>query len=166
MNSGCYNNDISKILLSIQAVDKKKLKQIEIKKDDIEFVYRGSNLSDDLIITSVRLKGLIGEKEIIEKKQSNFIERKKLSQPSKIKTCGSTFKNISEEKKAWTYIKKAGCENFKEGEAEISKKHCNFFVNKGNAKSSDIEKLIQKVKKKVYEKTKVNLELEIKIVGE
>ena len=166
MNSGCYNNDISKILLSIQAVDKKKLKQIEIKKDDIEFVYRGSNLSDDLIITSVRLRGLIGEKEIIEKKQSNFIERKKLSQPSKIKTCGSTFKNISEEKKAWTYIKKAGCENFKEGEAEISKKHCNFFVNKGNAKSSDIEKLIQKVKKKVYEKTKVNLELEIKIVGE
>tara|TARA_Y100000816_G_C26108278_1_gene590031 strand:+ start:970 stop:1875 length:906 start_codon:yes stop_codon:yes gene_type:complete len=166
MNSGCYNNDISKILLSIQAIDKKKLKQIEIQKDDIEFVYRGSNLSDDLIITSVRLKGLLGEKEIIEKKQSNFIERKKLSQPSKIKTCGSTFKNISEEKKAWMYIKEAGCENFKEGEAEISKKHCNFFVNKGNAKSSDIEKLIQKVKKKVYEKTKVNLELEIKIIGE
>ena len=166
MNSGCYNNDISKILLSIQAIDKKKLKQIEIQKDDIEFVYRGSNLSDDLIITSVRLKGLLGEKEFIEKKQSNFIERKKLSQPSKIKTCGSTFKNISEEKKAWMYIKEAGCENFKEGEAEISKKHCNFFVNKGNAKSSDIEKLIQKVKKKVYEKTKVNLELEIKIIGE
>ena len=166
MNSGCYNNDISKILLSIQAIDKKKLKQIEIQKDDIEFVYRGSNLSDDLIITSVRLKGLLGEKEFIEKKQSNLIERKKLSQPSKIKTCGSTFKNISEEKKAWMYIKEAGCENFKEGEAEISKKHCNFFVNKGNAKSSDIEKLIQKVKKKVYEKTKVNLELEIKIIGE
>ena len=166
MNSGCYNNDISKILLSIQAIDKKKLKQTEIQKDDIKFFYRGSNLSDDLIITSVRLKGLLGEKEIIEKKQSDFIERKKLSQPSKIKTCGSTFKNLSEEKKAWMYIKEAGCENFKEGEAEISKKHCNFFVNKGNAKSSDIEKLIQKVKKKVYEKTKVNLELEIKIVGE
>ena len=68
MNSGCYNNDISKILLSIQAIDKKKLKQIEIQKDDIEFVYRGSNLSDDLIITSVRLKGLLGEKEFIEKR--------------------------------------------------------------------------------------------------
>ena len=48
----------------------------------------------------------------------------------------------------------------------ISRKHCNFFVNNGNAKSSDIEKLIKKVKKKVVEKTGVNLELEIKIIGE
>ena len=48
----------------------------------------------------------------------------------------------------------------------ISQKHCNFFVNKGNAKSSDIEKLIKKVKKKVFEETGKSLELEIKIVGE
>ena len=63
-------------------------------------------------------------------------------------------------------IKEAGCDNFEEGDAVISKKHCNFFVNKGKAKSSDIEKLIKKVKKKVFEKTSINLELEIKIVGE
>ena len=63
-------------------------------------------------------------------------------------------------------IKKAGCEDYREGDAIISKKHCNFFVNNGNAKSSDIEKLINKVKKEVKEKTGVNLELEIKIVGE
>ena len=48
----------------------------------------------------------------------------------------------------------------------ISEKHCNFFINKGKAKSSDIENLIKKVKKKVYEKTNVNLELEIKIIGD
>ena len=47
----------------------------------------------------------------------------------------------------------------------ISKKHCNFFVNNGNAKSSDIENLIKKLKKS-YAKTGVNLELEIKIIGE
>ena len=63
-------------------------------------------------------------------------------------------------------IKESGCHLFKEGDAVISQKHCNFFVNKGNAKSLDIEKLINKVKKKVHEKTGVNLELEIKIVGE
>ena len=63
-------------------------------------------------------------------------------------------------------IKEAGCDKFTEGDAAISKKHCNFFVNKGKAKSSDIENLIKKVKSKVYEKTKINLELEIKIVGE
>ena len=89
-----------------------------------------------------------------------------MSQPSQIKTCGSTFKNLSEDKKAWKLIKEAGCEQLKEGDASISEKHCNFFVNNGNAKSSDIENLIKKVKKKVQEKTGVNLELEIKIIGE
>ena len=166
MNSGCYNNDISKILISIRAIDTNKFREIEIKKEDIDFIYRGNNLSNDLIIISAKFKGKLNKKEDIAKKQSNYIERKKLSQPSQIKTCGSTFKNISKEKKAWMLIKESGCEKFEEGEAIISEKHCNFFVNKGKAKSSDIENLIQKVKKRVYEKTKINLELEIKIIGD
>ena len=166
MNSGCYDSDISKVLISIKAIDKNRLTEIEIKKKDIEFSYRGTNLSSDLIITSVKLKGSISTKEKIEKKQTDLIERKKLSQPNQIKTCGSTFKNINKDKKAWMLIKEAGCDKLSEGGAMISQKHCNFFVNNGNAKSSDIENLIKKVKKKVYEKTGVNLELEIKIIGE
>ena len=166
MNSGCYGNDISKILISIRVIDKKKLSVIEIKKEDIKFSYRGTDLSSDLIIISAKLKGAVVEKEKIEKKQSSFIEKKKSSQPSQIKTCGSTFKNISKDKKAWMLIKEAGCEDYTEGDAMISQKHCNFFVNNGNAKSLDIENLINKVKKKVQEETGVDLELEIKIVGE
>jgi len=166
MNSGCYDNDISKVLLSIKAIHKNGLSEIEIKKEDIKFLYRGNNLPDDLIIISAKLKGTINKKNIIEKKQSDLISRKKTSQPSQIKTCGSTFKNISKDKKAWMLIKAAGCDNLKEGDAMISKKHCNFFVNNGNAKSLDIENLINKVKKKVFEKTGINLELEIKIIGE
>jgi len=166
MNSGCYDYDISQILISIRAVDKKNCKEIELKKKDINFVYRGNNLSKDLIIISAKLKGSLDKKEKIEKKQSDLVQRKKLSQPSQVKTCGSTFKNISKEKKAWMLIKESGCENYEEGDAVISKKHCNFFINKGKAKSSDIENLIKKVKNKVYEKTKINLELEIKITGE
>ena len=166
MNSGCYDNDISKVLLSIKAIHKNGLSEIEIKKEDIKFLYRGNNLPDDLIIISAKLKGTINKKNIIEKKQSDLISRKKTSQPSQIKTCGSTFKNISKDKKAWMLIKAAGCDNLKEGDAMISKKHCNFFVNNGNARSLDIENLISKVKKKVFEKTGINLELEIKIIGE
>ena len=166
MNSGCYNNDISRVLLSVKALDIEKLSEIEIKSEDISFNYRGTNLPNNLIITSVKIKSLFRKKEEIEKIQTSLIERKKKSQPSKIKTCGSTFKNFSEERKAWMLIKEAGCENFREGEASISQKHCNFFVNNGNAKSSDIENLIKKVKKKVYEKTGINLKLEIKIIGE
>ena len=63
-------------------------------------------------------------------------------------------------------IKESGCDKFYEGEAKISEKHCNFFINNGNATSSDIERLINRVKKTVNEKTGVNLELEIKIIGE
>lgn len=166
MNSGCYDNDISKILLSLKAIDKKKLIEIEIKRDDIKFLYRGTNLSDELIILSAKFKGVKGEKKKIELNQSKLIEQKKIAQPSQIKTCGSTFKNISKDKKAWMLIKEAGCEGLKEGDAVISEKHCNFFVNNGKAKSSDIENLIKKVKKQVYERTGENLELEIKIVGE
>ena len=166
MNSGCYDYDISKVLISVNVIDIKKCIEKEIKGEDIDFFYRGTDLSNDLIITSVKLKGIPKKKDEIEKRQIQFLERKKLSQPSQVKTCGSTFKNISNEKKAWKIIKESGCEEFKEGDAEISKKHCNFFINNGKAKSSDIEKLINKVKKTVNEKSGINLELEIKIIGD
>ena len=157
---------ISKILISLKAIDLSDCKEKEIRRDEIKFFYRGNNLSERLIITSAKLQGKIESKEIIEKKQKEYIDKKKLTQPSQIKTCGSTFKNVSSEKKAWQIIKETGCDKLKEGDAMISKKHCNFFVNNGKAKSSDIEKLINKVKKTVSSKTGVNLELEIKIIGD
>ena len=166
MNSGCYNSDISKSFISLKAIDKNSLSEVEIKKEDIKFAYRGTNLPNDIVIISAKLRGRIGKRDQIEKKLTDMIERKKLSQPSQIKTCGSTFKNIDNEKKAWMLIKEAGCDTFKEGDAAISAKHCNFFVNNGKAKSSDIENLIKKVKDRVYIKTGVNLELEVKIEGE
>ena len=92
-------------------------------------------------------------------------KKKKLTQPSKIKTCGSTFKN-PENKKAWKLIKDSGCAGMKVGDAKISEKHCNFFVNTGNAKSKDLEKLIYQVQNKVLNKTGINLELELQIIGE
>ncbi len=166
MNSGCYENDISKVLRSIKVIDIDECIEKEIKREEIEFYYRGTNLSNKFIITSVTMRGSLGVKEKIEKKQIDFIERKKLSQPSQVKTCGSTFKNIVNDKKAWQFIKESGCDKFKVGDAQISNKHCNFFINNGNANSSDIELLIKKVKKTVSEKTGVNLELEIKIIGD
>ena len=92
------------------------------------------------------------------------INQKKNDQPTNIKTCGSTFKN-PENKKAWELIKNSGCAGIKVGDACISEKHCNFFVNKGNAKSSDFENLIYKVKNKVLDKTGIDLQLELQIIG-
>ena len=164
MNSGCYGADISKILLSIKVIDDKG-KEKEIKNNEIEFYYRGTDLPKNYIILSARLKGITSKKKLIEKKQEELIQRKKKSQPSQIKTGGRTFKNINE-KKAWMLIKESGCDKFYVGDAKISEKHCNFFINNGTAKASDIEKLINKVKKEVQSKTGVNLELEIKIIGD
>ena len=164
MNSGCYGSDISKILVSIKVIDNNG-KEKEIKNDQIKFFYRGSNLSKNFIILSAILKGNISSKTIIEKRQNEYIEKKKESQPSQIKTAGSTFKN-NDKKKAWMLIKESGCDKFYEGDAKISEKHCNFFVNSGKAKAADIEKLINKVKKEVKIKTGVDLELEIKIIGD
>ncbi len=166
MNSGCYGNDISKVLTSLKVINTSNCEEKEINLQEIDFFYRGTNLPKEFIITSVKLKGVNQSKDSIEKKQNNLIEQKKQSQPSQIKTCGSTFKNLSSETKAWKLIKDTGCDEFREGDASISKKHCNFFVNNGKANAADIEKLINKVRQRVIDKTGVNLELEIKIVGE
>ena len=164
MNSGCYGYDISKILLSIKVIDENGNEK-EIKNDEIKFFYRGTDLPQNYIILSAILKGNISLKKLIVKKQKELIQKKKESQPSQIKTGGSTFKN-NNEKKAWMLIKESGCDKFYVGDAKISEKHCNFFVNGGKAKTSDIEKLINKVKKEVQLKTGVNLDLEIKIIGD
>ena len=164
MNSGCYGSDISKILVSVKVLDEDG-KEKEIQKDEIKFYYRGTNLSKNFIILSAKLKGIISSKQLIEKKQNQLIGQKKKSQPSQIKTGGSTFKN-HDNKKAWELIKESGSDKLNVGDAKISEKHCNFFLNNGKAKTSDIEKLINKVKEQVKVKTGVDLQLEIKIIGD
>ena len=164
MNSGCYQKDVSKIFHSLQAIDLNGNVKV-FKKDDIKFFYRCNNLDSKLIILNVTFQGKEGNKSQIENLQDSFLNEKKKSQPNRIKTCGSTFKN-PKNKKAWELIKQSDCLNLTVGGASISNKHCNFFMNKGNATSSDVEKLIEKVKEKVFLKTGINLELEIKIIGE
>ena len=166
MNSGCYGYDISKVLISLKVIDINIAQEREIKREDLEFYYRGTSLPENLIITSVKLRGRVDSKDKIEKLQNELIKKKKLSQPSQIKTCGSTFKNKIPGKQAWQLIKEAGCDKFKEGDAIISQKHSNFFVNNGKAKSADIERLIYRVKEAVSKKIGIDLELEIKIIGE
>jgi UDP-N-acetylmuramate dehydrogenase len=164
MNSGCYGEDISKILVSLQVMDFEGRVKI-IRSSDINFSYRGCDLDSNLIFISATFEGKYEKKINIEEKINNLVEKKKNDQPSKIKTCGSTFKN-PQNNKAWLLIKDSGCAGLKVGDAYISEKHCNFFVNKGNAKSEELENLINLVKSKVFKKTGIKLELELQIIGE
>ena len=98
--------------------------------------------------------------EILRKKKDE-------AQPTQVKTGGSTFKNPINQtnKKVWELIKSSVPKNITFGDATISEKHFNFFINKNKATFKDMKKLIDFVKRNVKEKTGINLDLEIEIVG-
>ena len=165
MNAGCFNREFKDILLSIQAIDKTG-NVITIPSKEIKFDYRKNDLSEDLIFLSASFKGIKGESAKINDEMVKLKTEKEKNQPTRVKTSGSTFKNpISQtEKKVWELIKESVPLNQSFGDAYISEKHCNFFVNKGNAKFEDMKRLIDFVAKNVLDKTGVRLEKEIKIL--
>ena len=165
MNAGCFGAEFKDILISIQVITKSG-KVITIPARDINFKYRDSRLSDDLIFLSASFKGFKKNSDLIKDEMIELKEKKDQAQPTRIKTSGSTFKNPIEltDKKVWQLIKESVSIKKSFGEASISEKHCNFFVNNGNAKFEDMKKLIEFVSESVLKKTGVKLEKEIKIL--
>ena len=166
MNSGCFEKEFKDVLLSVQAIDKNG-KVLTIPSSKIKFGYRENDLDKDLIFLSASFRGEFKEKQKIEKFMKTLKEKKNETQPTKIKTGGSTFKNpISQtNQKVWELIKKSVPIDTKFGDAEISDKHCNFFVNRNNASFDDMQKLINFVKEKVKLKTGIKLETEVEIIN-
>ncbi|MDA9650986.1 UDP-N-acetylmuramate dehydrogenase [Candidatus Pelagibacter sp.] len=165
MNAGCFGREFNDILVSIQAITKSG-QVITIPKKNIDFKYRDSGLSDELIFLSASFKGYKKNSDLIKKEMIEFKKKKEQTQPTKIKTSGSTFKNPIDQsdKKVWQIIKESVSLDESFGDACISKKHCNFFINKGDAKFEDMKKLIEFVSKSVLKKTGIKLETEIKIL--
>jgi len=165
MNAGCFGKEFQDILISIQAINKSG-KVLTIPAKDIDFKYRDSGLSDELIFLSASFKGYKKEKSLIKREVQKLIAKKELTQPLRIKTSGSTFKNpINQtDKKVWQLISESVPLEKSFGDASISEKHCNFFVNKGNARFEDMKNLIEFVAERVFKKTGIKLETEIKIL--
>ena len=165
MNAGCYGSEFKDILLSVQAINKKG-QIITIPSNKISFEYRNNNLPNDLIFLSASFKGKKSNKVDIQSLMKKYKNQKEISQPTKIKTSGSTFKNpiAQTDKKVWELIKQSVPLNTSFGDARISEKHCNFFINKGNASFEDMKNLIQFVTNKVLENTGILIETEIKII--
>jgi UDP-N-acetylmuramate dehydrogenase len=165
MNAGCYGREFKDILISIQAINKMG-QVITIPAKEINFKYRDSKLPDNLIFLSASFKGKKKNSNLIEKEMTKIKKKKEKAQPTRIKTSGSTFKNPLDqsEKKVWQLIKESVSLEKSFGDACISKKHCNFFINKGHAKFDDMKKLIEFVSENVFKKTGVKLETEIKIL--
>jgi len=165
MNSGCFEKEFKDILISVQAVNRSG-KVLTIPAKDIIFDYRSCNLAKDLIFLSASFKGNKKKKEEIEKEVNNLKTKKEKAQPTRIKTGGSTFKNPIKQtnKKVWEIIKESVPNDIQFGDAIISDKHANFFINKDNASYKDMKKLIDFVKENVKNKTGINLDLEIILV--
>ena len=165
MNSGCYGNEFKDIVLSVQAINFNG-SILTIPAKEIEFDYRKTNLSKNLIFLSATLRGTKDKYENILNKMNNMRDIKKKTQPSMIKTGGSTFKNPKNQtdKKVWELIRESVPENISFGDATISSQHRNFFVNKKNANFKDMLQLVKFVKKCVNNKFKIQLELELVLI--
>ena len=153
MNSGCFGKKFKDHLLSLQCINKNGAIKV-IPANKIKFNYKNIELDEKLIFLSATFKGKVSEKNRIKLLMNKLLKKKNNSQPSKIKTSGSTFKNPIEQtnKKAWELIRDSVPDDIKFGDAEISEKHSNFFINKNNATFSQMNSLINFVKKKLRKK--------------
>ena len=131
---------------------------------DSHYTYRHSNLTDGAIVVSATFRGEPGEPAAIQAEMDRIAAAREESQPLRSKTGGSTFKN-PDGHKAWALVDEAGCRGLRMGGAQVSEKHTNFLLNTGDATSTDIEALGEEVRRRVKDKSGVELEWEIQRVG-
>lgn len=151
------------LVKSVKMIDKKgNIKTL--LKDDCDFAYRSSRFQDSgEVILSVKIKLEKVDPKEIEKRTRDILVRK-AHHPAGA-TVGSTFKN-PENYHSGELIEKAGLKGKKIGGAKISEKHANFIINEGDATATDVKNLIDLMKKTVKEKFDVDLEEEVRYIGE
>ena len=164
MNAGCYGKEIKDIILEGKFIDRKGKISV-LTKNEIGFLYRGTKLSEGKILIEAIFQGEPSKKEKIRSLIEKINSGREISQPKGYATGGSTFINPTE-KKAWELIKESGMQGKKIGGAEVSKKHCNFLINNGEATAKDFEDLGNTIIEKVFSSSGITLEWEIRIVGQ
>jgi UDP-N-acetylmuramate dehydrogenase len=163
MNAGSFGQSISDTLEEINIIDKNG-SLTRIGKAQFQFGYRASPVNPTDCVVSARFALMNkSKKEIVRDIDHVYNERKK-RHPMEYPSAGSIFKSVHNEP-AWKFIEKAGLKGYAIGGARISEKHANFIVNLGWAKAQDIQDLIEKVKKEVYEKLGVALAEEVELWG-
>ena len=164
MNAGAHGGETRDALIEARAVDRAG-KVRAFTNAEMGFSYRHSDAPDDVIFTRATFQGRPGEREAIQAEMERITLAREASQPIREKTGGSTFKNPPGAK-AWQLIDAAGCRGLVVGAAQVSTMHCNFLINLGGASAADIEALGEEVRRRVKATSGVELEWEIKRVGE
>ena len=164
MNGGAYGRETKDILVECEVVLRDGQRKI-LPLEALGYTYRHSALPEGAIVVSATFRGHVDEPAAIQAEMDRIAAAREASQPLRSRTGGSTFKN-PEGHKAWALIDAAGCRGLRNGDAQVSEKHCNFLLNLGGATSAQIEALGEEVRAKVFAHSGVTLEWEIQRVGE
>lgn len=165
MNAGAYGGEMKDIVEYVQLMDRDG-NLIEKSCNEMDFSYRHSIVENgDYIVIGATLKLEPGNQAAIAARMEELAIARKTKQPLEFPSAGSTFKR-PEGYFAGKLIMDAGLRGYQVGGAQVSEKHCGFVINKGGATAQDVLQLVADVKKKVYEEFQVELEPEVKMVGE
>jgi UDP-N-acetylmuramate dehydrogenase len=163
MNAGAYERDIKAVLRRAVALDGSGRRH-EVAAAALGLDYRTCAAPADWIFVAAEFAGDAGDPVAIGQRMDEIQAAREASQPIRSRTGGSTFANPSGHK-AWELIDRAGCRGLTRGGAQVSEKHANFLINTGNATAADLEGLGEEVRRRVFEKSGIVLDWEIKRVG-
>ena len=165
MNAGAHGREMKDVIKTVKCLDYHGNEKT-FTNEEMNFGYRTSILkTEKYIVTEVEIELDKGNSEEIKEKMDMYKEKRKNSQPLEYPSAGSTFKR-GEDFITAKLIDEAGLKGTKVGDAEVSRKHGGFIINKGNATASDILELVQIIKNKIYEKYQKKIELEVEVLGE
>ncbi|WP_411820752.1 UDP-N-acetylmuramate dehydrogenase [Hyphococcus formosus] len=169
MNAGAYGGETKDVLVRAIAYDRAGQRH-ELSNSEMGFSYRHCDVPEDYIFTSAIFEGTPGDPAEIMARMDEISAQREETQPIRERTGGSTFANpdpaLSDGRKSWQLIDEIGARGRLVGDAQVSTRHCNFMINRGNASAADLETLIESLRTDVLEKTGVELRWEIRRVGE
>ena len=162
-NAGAYGGELAEVLVSAEVVDRRGTIRA-VTPSELGLSYRHSTAPADWIFTSARLRACPGDQLAIARRIAEIEAARAETQP-RTRTGGSTFANPPN-LKAWELIDRSGCRGLRIGDAQVSEKHCNFLINLGAATAADIESLGEEVRSRVFKRSGVLLQWEIRRIGE
>lgn len=169
MNAGAYGGETCDVLVEVEWLDRAGEQHVSTV-DALELSYRHNGHDGFKVYTAARLKGVAGDKAKILAEMEEISDKREDSQPVKARTGGSTFRNPDGAdptgRKAWKLIDAADCRGLRIGDAQVSEQHCNFLINHGVATAADLETLGETVRQRVQEASGIELQWEIKRMGE
>lgn len=165
MNAGAYGGQISDVLAFSEYYDRRTGQTVRLDGSGHNFSYRHSIYSDnfDSVILRAGFALIKRDKNEIFSDMNGYLVRRREKQPLEYPSAGSVFKRPAGAY-AGALIEQCGLKGFGVGGAEVSEKHAGFIINRGNATPHDICTLIETVRNRVFEKTGILLECEIKLI--